>query len=177
MSRRFYCEQIRTVVLSSPHMAEEIIATDEEMKDLAVYEVAFHIDPNLSDTKVRTVYDDVHKLIESKATALIAESDPTRMTLAYTISHTQEGQKKEYNTSFFAWIAYEGHPENQKEIVDSVQEKEEIIRHLCIKTTKEEALFAQEREHERKMLKQNAQKEKEEVPADDLDNAVESVTV
>lgn len=157
-------------------MAEENTGLDNEMKDLEVYEVAFHIDPHLSETNVRKTYDAVRQQIEQTATALIAESEPKRMSLAYTITHTQDGHKKNYNNAFFAWITYEGHPEQQAEITELLQENESIIRHLCVKTTKEAALFAQEREHEQKAVKQNTETEQE-VSEEDLDNVVESVTV
>lgn len=113
--------------------------------ETSVYEAAFHIDANLSETEVRKTFDGVKELITKAGGEIVAEAAPQRMDLAYTISHITEGSRRDHTSSHFAWVAYEGAKEKQEEIAEGLRANKSIIRYLVVTTTKEEALYAQDR--------------------------------
>jgi len=145
----------------------EVLGNDE----ISVYEVAFHIDANLSDTETRKAFDSVKEAIVAAGGTPFAEAVPTRATLAYTISQIHEGVRRDHNASHFAWVAYELEPSKQGEVDEALRGDKAIIRHLVLVTTKEEALYAQDRAAEKLVVEKP---ESEEVSDKELDEALET---
>lgn len=111
-----------------------------ETKETQVYEVAFHIDPNLSETEVKATYEKVKKLVGG----VIAEGSPKKTDLAYTISRREEDGRNDFDSAFFAWVAYEGSPEGQEAIDETLRATKEIVRYLVVKTTREAVEHAEQ---------------------------------
>lgn len=147
----------------------EAVQNDE----ISVYEAAFHIDANLSETEVRKNFDAVKEAITAQGGTLIAEALPERMNLAYTISSITEGVRRDHNSAHFAWVAYELSPEKTEEVKEELQSNKAIIRHLITTTTKEEALYAQDRAAEKMTV---ANTDSEEVSDEELDEVLEETT-
>lgn len=160
-----------------PHMADEAMSTNEG--ESSVYELAFHINPNLSETEVSKTFENLKKNILDNGGAIITESSPRRVDLAYTISVKGEEGVKDFNQGMFGWIAYEGLSENQKAIEEEVSDEKNIFRHLVIITTKEVVEFAKQREEEaRSVARSAAENDDEEGVSDsELDEALESATM
>lgn len=145
-----------------------------EKDEISVYEAAFHIDANLSETEVRKTLDKTREAITEAGGTLVAEAAPVRMDLAYTISHIAEGVRRDHVASYFAWIAYELTPEKQGEVDEALRTNKNIIRHLVIKTTKEQAVYAQDRAAEKmSMAKEGSEGQ---VSDEKLDEALEEST-
>ena len=142
-----------------------------EKDEISVYEAAFHIDANLSETETRKAFDDVKEAITKAGGTPFAEALPTRVDLAYTISQIHEGIRRNHTTANFAWVAYELEPVNQAEVDETLRTNRNIVRHLVILTTKEEAVYAQDRAAE-KLVVANS----DEVSDKDLDEALEETT-
>ena len=51
-----------------------------------VYELGFHLDPELSSEEVKKAYESTREFIAKKST-IVAEGEPQMVQLAYTISH------------------------------------------------------------------------------------------
>ncbi len=134
----------------------------ENAKDPQVYEVAFHIDPNLSDTEVAAVYARVRALL-SQGGEVIAEGEPKRMTLAYTISRIEAGRRYDFSHSFFAWVASILPPESVESIDKALALDKGVIRYLVVKTTAEAAKHAEEMHKARREVEGEGE---EEVPAE-----------
>lgn len=130
-------------------MATEKISTEEEVLDTdhaeqRVYELGFHLDPELPDTEVKKTYQALRDLISSKGT-VIAEGEPTKIPLAYTISRTETGHgRRDFDSSFFCWIAYETTGAGHQEVVTAAGEEKRIFRFLDLRTTKDEAKHSEE---------------------------------
>lgn len=145
-----------------------------EKDEISVYEVAFHIDANLSDTETRKAFDGVKESIIKAGGTPFAEALPVRVNLAYIISQISEGIRKDHTNSHFAWIAYELEPGAQGEVEEALKTNKTIIRYLVTITTKEEALYAQDRAAEKLVV---AKPEADEVSDEELDEALESTNV
>lgn len=146
----------------------------QEKDEISVYEAAFHIDANLSETETRKAFDSVKEAIIKAGGAPFAEALPTRVDLAYTISQITEGVRRDHNTAHFAWVAYELDPSNQLEVDEALRANKNIVRHLVILTTKEEAVYAQDRAAEKLVV--SAPKNTDGVSDKDLDEVLEETT-
>jgi ribosomal protein S6 len=129
-------------------MATEKITTEEEVLDtdqaeLRVYELGFHLDPELPETEVKKAYQSIRELI-TKAGTVIAEGEPTKIPLAYTISRSETTGRRDFDSAFFCWIAYEIDGASHQGIDEAVRADSRVVRFIDIRTTKEEAKHAEE---------------------------------
>jgi len=144
-----------------------------EKDEISVYEAAFHIDANLSETETKKAFDNVKEAVVAAGGTPFAEALPTRMNLAYTISQIHEGVRRDHTSSHFAWIAYELTPENQSQVDEVLRGDKTIIRHLVTITTKEVAMYAQDRAAEKLIV---AKPEGDAVSEQELDEVLEKTT-
>ncbi|MBU6214837.1 30S ribosomal protein S6 [Patescibacteria group bacterium] len=108
-----------------------------------VYELGFHLDPELPAEEVKKSYQTVRDLIMGAST-IVAEGEPEKIQLAYTISRQDVAGRRDFNSAYFCWIAYETTPENHGEIIAAASENQRIIRFIDVLTTKEAARHAVE---------------------------------
>lgn len=142
------------------------------------YELGFHIDPELPQEEVKKTYQGIRDAI-AKAGTLIAEGEPQKIPLAYTISRQEVGGRRDFTSAYFAWIAYDADVEGHAAVLELAQGEARIVRFLDIKTTKEAAKHAEEMHQV--MLRVAAEtpaSEEEEVVAEaDLDQALKDAGV
>lgn len=101
-----------------------------------VYELGLHIDPELSQDEVRKTYQSLRETI-AKEGSIIAEGEPQKIQLAYTVSRTEVGGRRDFDTSYFAWIAYEVNGQSHEKIQEAVRANTAIFRYLDIRTERE----------------------------------------
>ncbi len=125
-----------------------------------VYELGFHIDPELPKQKVKELFQSIKKNIEGVGT-IIAVGEPHRITLAYTISLMEHSGRHDFSATFFGWIAYSSDGVVHSQIIDMIKEQGDIFRYIDIRTTKEEAQHAatQHEERYRREQKEGVQQE------------------
>lgn len=144
----------------------------------SVYELAFHINPSLSETEAAKTFESLKEAVVSNGGEVITDSTPRRIDLAYTISLQGENGRQDFTQGLFGWIAYEGLSENQKAIEEAVGEEKNVIRSLIITTSKDVVEYAKQREEEARSIARNEAAEGEEgVSEDELDEALESATM
>ena len=108
-----------------------------------VYELGFHLDPELPIEEVKKAYQAVKEVIEKQG-SLVAEGEPEQVQLAYTISRQEVGGRRDFNSAYFAWIAYETSAPNHEQVLEAVKGESRIIRLIDVITTKEVARHAAE---------------------------------
>ncbi len=111
---------------------------DIDHKEARVYELGFHIDPDLSSEEVKKTYQSIRE-VASKAGEIVAEGEPQKIQLAYTISRSETGGRRDFDTSFFAWIAYETNGAGHEAVGQAVASTTRVFRFLDIRTSKEAA--------------------------------------
>lgn len=140
-----------------------------------VYELGFHLDPELPVEEVKKAYQAVRELVESKGT-LVAEGEPHKVQLAYTISRQETSGRRDFDSAFFSWIVYETTAESHAEIISSANANKKIIRFIDLITTKDAARHSAEmREISMKMMERT--EDSEEAAVAELDAALEHVVV
>ncbi|HFC11079.1 MAG TPA: hypothetical protein ENJ75_02745 [Candidatus Kaiserbacteria bacterium] len=151
---------------------------DEGRNEPHVYELGFHIDPDLSQDDVKTVYQTMKETIASVGT-VVATGKPEKIALAYTISRMEHTGRHDFSSAFFSWIAYETTAEGHKKVLEEAESEQRIFRFIDILTTKESAEHtAEEHEMRTKVLDKTSDKPKEEnVSEEQLDAALKEVAV
>ena len=128
-------------------MAEHNELTDlQEDGDLAetrVYELGFHLDGELPQEEAKKAYQGIRDRITAVGT-VISEGEPTKIPLAYTISRQETTGRRDFDTAFFCWIAYEADGAGHEDIAEFVRSQSSIIRFLDIRTTKDAAKHSAE---------------------------------
>jgi len=108
-----------------------------------VYELGFHLDPDLAQEDVKKAYQAVRDRIAAVGT-IVAEGEPTKIPLAYTISRMDTTGRRDFDTAFFCWIAYETNNQGHEDIAAMARENTLIIRFLDLRTTKDAAQHSAE---------------------------------
>lgn len=123
-------------------MSEKEQTLDKELNRL--YELAFHIIPSLGEDGANAKFEEVKKLVESKATKVVSESAPALLKLKYTISKTVESRKQKNNTAYFAWIKFEALSDEIENLKEELDLKAEIMRYMIVKTERDTNISSEE---------------------------------
>lgn len=152
-------------------------STEQELEagynESRVYELGFHIDPELPQEEVKKTYQSLRE----KASALVAEGEPQKIPLAYTISQkVQGGGRRDFDTAYFAWFAYEADSVEHEAVVEAAKAEGRIIRFIDLRTDAETAKHAAEM-HEIYAKMGEVQQTEGEVSDTELDAALKEAGV
>ena len=151
-------------------------ASEEISGELRVYELGFHLDPELPTEEVKKVYQVIHEFIASKG-AIVAEGEPQKVQLAYTISRQEVAGRRDFDSAYFSWIVYEASAVNHDEVITSATTGKNIVRFIDLLTTKDSARHSVEI-RELAMKTPEREEESDATPAGaDLDAAIENLVV
>lgn len=139
--------------------------------EVRAYELGFHLDPELPQEEVKKAYQDIRGRIAALGT-IIAEGEPTKIPLAYTISRGETTGRRDFTSAHFSWIAYEADARAHDEIGLVAREEKRIIRFIDIRTNPEAAqhaaemheLFAKNAAQEQQDMEDEGQPASEEAP-------------
>lgn len=148
---------------------------DADHAEPRVYELGFHIDPELSQEDAKKTYQGIRAKAEA-AGSIVAEGEPSKIQLAYTVSRGETGGRRDFDSSFFAWIAYEATGQVHEVVLLAAKTDTRIFRFLDIRTDKESAQHSAEM-HEIMMKTAEKAEGGEEVSDTELDNALKEVGV
>ena len=154
----------------------EAVEATEQDSAVRVYELGFHLDPELPTEEVKKAYQAVRSVIEEQGT-LVAEGEPEKIQLAYTISRQDTTGRRDFDSAYFSWIAYEAAVEGHDAILSAAGAEKRIIRFIDVLTTKDAARHAVEmRELAQKTQEQSAEDTEASQNAE-LDAALESAVI
>lgn len=152
------------------------ISEAADVQEVRVYEIGFHLDGELPTEEAKKTYQHIRSEIASQGT-IITEGEPLKIPLAYTISRSEQAGRRDFNTAFFCWIAYESNVAGHQAVLDLMGEEKRVFRFIDLKTTKEEAQHSAEMaEIYAKMPMQEGEQEVEAMDTE-LDAALKEVEV
>ena len=153
-------------------------SSENDGSEPRVYELGFHLDPELPIEEVKKAYQTIRELIMRSGT-LVAEGGPEKIQLAYTISHQETSGRRDFNSAYFSWIVYEAPATGHAEIITAANTDKRIVRLIDLLTTKDAARHAVEmRELSLKTSERAGRVEDAEVVAGaELDAALEHIVV
>ncbi len=141
--------------------------------DARVYELGFHLDPDLPVEEMKKQYQAIHAAIASKGT-VVAEVEPVKIQLAYTISRQEVSGRRDFSSAYFAWIVYETLATDHAEVLAAMNANKFVVRFIDLITTKDAARHALE-VHEMLAKMPEQEEPTDEVVSTELDTALESV--
>lgn len=151
----------------SDHGAE---GTEQELEggynESRIYELGFHLDSELPTEEVKKTYQALRDTVAG-AGSIVAEGEPMKVPLAYTISRSERGGRRDFNSAFFCWIAYEAEGPGHDAVLAAIKAEERVIRFLDIRTTKDSA------KHSAEMAELYARMPEEGAPAEEDVSEVE----
>lgn len=150
---------------------------DNDHKEPRVYELGFHIDPELGAEEVKKVYQVMREKIASVAT-VVTEGEPQKIALAYTVSRSETSGRRDFDASYFAWIAYEADGAGHEKVGEAARAENRIFRFLDVVTTKESAEHSAQIHEimQKAQAKADADEETEEVLDEEIDQALKEVS-
>lgn len=151
--------------------AEEVLDTDHA--ELRVYELGFHLDPELSVEEAKKAFEAIRAVAE-KAGSMVAEGEPRKIPLAYTVSRSQTTGRQDFDASYFCWMVYETDGAGHEAVIAAAKGDTRIFRFLDIRTTKEEARHSAEMQELLARMPE-PQEGEEEVSDTELDAALKEV--
>ncbi len=107
-----------------------------------VYEVGYLVVPNLTEEKATSEASAIRSLVEGNGGVVISEEFPKIRDLAYSMSKVVESVKTNYNQAYFGWIKFDLPVLNLAKIESQLRESKNILRHLIIKTIRENTIFS-----------------------------------
>ncbi len=152
--------------------ADELEDTGSEPR---IYELGFHLDPELPVEEVKRAYQAIRDSITEKGT-LVAEGEPQMLQLAYTISRQETASRRDFSSAYFSWIVYETTAENHADIIKRAGADTRIVRFIDLLTNKDTARHAVEM-HELFAKTQKRAPEPEVALDAELDAALENAVV
>jgi ribosomal protein S6 len=120
-------------------------STEQELEagynESRVYELGFHIDPELPQEEVKKTYQSLRE----KASTIVAEGEPQKIPLAYTISQkVQGGGRRDFDSAYFAWFAYEADLAGHEAVLEAAKAESRLLRYIDLRTEKDAAIHAAE---------------------------------
>ncbi|MDP2655567.1 MAG: 30S ribosomal protein S6 [bacterium] len=145
-----------------------------------VYELGFHLDPELPTEEVKKTYQEIREFVAGKG-IIVADGETEKIQLAYTISRQETSGRRDFDSAYFAWIVYEAVASDHAEIITMASANKRIVRFIDLLTTKDSARHSAEM-REISMKTQERLEDQEEVAGalagqTELDAALENVVV
>lgn len=102
------------------------------------YELAFHILPTVAEGEVPSVFEAIKSLITKEGGDIFDEEKPDRFELAYEIVKHLEGKNRKFTSAYFGWVRFKMPSTTVETLLEEVDARPDILRHLLIKLTKVE---------------------------------------
>ena len=106
--------------------------------DAAHYELAFHVLPTVAEGEVADVFTSLKSAIEKAGGTITVEEAPKRFDLAYEIIKYLEGRNRKFTSAYFGWVRFTLEPGKLKDITETLDGENRLLRHLLIRLTKME---------------------------------------
>ena len=148
---------------------------DADHGEPRVYEHGINIDCELPTEEAKKVYQSVRAKIADVGT-VVAEGEPQKIQLAYTISRGEQGGRRDFDSSFFAWIAYETNGAGHEKVAEVARNENRIFRFIDVRTTKEGAEHSAQM-HDILMKESLKPMPEEEVSDVEIDTALKEINV
>ena len=163
-------------------MEKKITDTAEVANDSKVYEVGFHILPNVAEDDLGVRVTAIRDIIESNGGRMIADEFPKHMELSYPMVKIASNKRATYNSSYFGWMKFDADPKGIKAVEIALKADEFVLRFILVKTVREntmapkKALMAKRGEEVDRVLPVKVE-EKPALTEEELDKTIEDLVI
>lgn len=155
---------------------EEAQVQDTDHAEMRVYELGFHLDPELPIDEIKKTYQDIHKVI-SDGGSVVAEGQPNKIPLAYTIFRSEQTGRRDFTNAYFCWIAYETDGAGHDKVLEAVKAQTRVVRFIDLRTTKDSAKHSAEMAEIYAKMPKESDSAESDISETELDNALKEVEV
>ena len=114
------------------------MSTTEDREEASqVYEVGYLVLPSIPEEKLSDVVDSIKQIINDNGGKELDGEAPYLIDLAYQLSKTVGASKYVVRDAYLGWQKFEAEPLLVDGVKAALEKKDEIIRFLLIKTTRE----------------------------------------
>ncbi len=112
--------------------------TDKEMEgELRVYEASYLLLPFITEEDVPREVGRVKEHVSLSGGMIFSEEEPKLIKLAYPMVKVIANKNTKFDNAYFGWVKFEGEPESIAKIKKALENNENVLRFLILKTTKE----------------------------------------
>lgn len=158
----------------------------DEVKDRepVVYEVGYHLLPQLSEDEVSAWVKDAANFLKKLGATMVGEKLPEKIDLAYAIERRVEGKYQSVRSAHFGWVAFSLPPASIADVKKFMDMHQSVLRYLIVTTSEEEVRAVMEGKvlvpkaaasTDAIAAPKRAEEEGGEVSQVDLDKALESI--
>ncbi len=115
---------------------EAVVGIDE--RELAAYELAYHVLPTVAEGEVDTVTNTLKSVITSQSGTIFDEEAAKRFELAYEIEKYLDGKYRRFSSAYFGWIRFHMDAAAVEAMTAEVDANKHLLRHLLVRLTKVE---------------------------------------
>lgn len=108
--------------------------------DARIYEVSYLLTPSVEENGVAAEYGNMKDLIISLGGEVLSDEMPRKIDLAYTFEKVIQNIKHKFDIAYFGWFKFTMDPEKVLELKKKLDLDTKIIRHLIIKTVRENTI-------------------------------------
>ena len=105
-----------------------------------VYELGYHIVPLVAEEKLSEEVSAVRRILDDVKAEVIADENPKMLALAYSMEKKIGTEKHIFNNAYFGWIKFECDTDGAKKIDNALNASDRVLRHLLIKTVRENTM-------------------------------------
>lgn len=161
--------------------AEASTGEASERSSRPVYEVGFHLVPQVGDEGLAAVVDNIRAALGGAE--ILKEQFPAKMRLAYVLERARGGRREKFAESYFGWIKFAAEREAMPALGEKLRGMEEILRFLIIGTVREDiarpprrAVFVSDRLEGETIAGPKREAEKGgEISEEELDKSIEAL--
>lgn len=121
---------------------EKNTSTEAEQIERKIYEIGFHIVPSVPVEKLGAEISSLKEIIEKNGALIISDEMPKMRPLAYEMRKESAGKYQKFNTAYFGSVKFESGAEGALAIDGAFKKNPLILRHLLIKTVRENTMTA-----------------------------------
>jgi ribosomal protein S6 len=149
-------------------------------QDGKVYEIGYLIVPTVSPDHISKEIDALKATINAAGASIIADENPKMRQLTYSMVKAVGQKRNTFDTAYFGWVKFEGSSDAMKAIEKAFAESEKVLRHLLIKTVRENTIYGPRilKEQVRGDSKDSVEvvpEKKGEASSEEIDKAVEKL--
>lgn len=116
--------------------------TKDEMADGAtIYEVSYLLLPSISSEQTQGKAIDLKAGLEKAGAGIISDENPVLIDLAYPMTKVVGTVRHKCDSGYFGWVKFEMSPDTIGSVKKMLDNNDEILRYLIIKTVKENTLL------------------------------------
>lgn len=113
---------------------------DMDAAEPRIYEVGYHLTSHVSEDALPVESAKVKEAIASQGGIVLSEEEPKLTPLAYRIDKRVGNKRTWFDSAYFGWVKFEGEPAAVMKLKKFMEENENILRFLIIKTVRENTM-------------------------------------